>query len=516
MNFFKKYHKWLGLIFILFLIIFSLSGIILNHRKFFSAADVNRNFLPENYRYKNWNNAAVIGTTKISNDSILIYGNVGIWLYDSLFTKHSNFNAGFPKGIDNRKISDIVIFQNNTVAASYFGLFSYDKALQKWEKSKIPLNEERIVDLLVLNDSLYVMTRSYLFKTANLTDFEQINIPAPENYDNKIGLFKTLWVIHSGEIYGLAGKILVDFVAIVFIFLSVTGFYFFLRKSQLQKKGQSAVNRQKYKRELKWHLRWHNKIGWTSTILLLITATTGMFLRPPLIAVIGNSRVGKIPFTELSTPNPWFDILRRIDYDKITNTFVLATMDGFFYSPDYFGSELKTFYWQPPASVMGVTVLEKNSAETWLVGSFMGLFEWNPTTGMVIDYITGLPYNAPTAIGSPIGNFKISGFTRDYLQQEIVFDYDKGAANLSSNQPFIEMPAEIIAKSPLSLWNTALEFHTSRIFQPLIGAFYVLIIPLTALATIFIVISGFIVWYKLHRKKPKSKNAVSKKLIQST
>jgi hypothetical protein len=504
MNFLKKYHKWLGLIFIFFLIIFSLSGIILNHRKTFSAVDVKRHFLPENYRYKNWNNAAVIGTTKISTDSILLFGNIGIWLCDSLFQKHTDFNLGFPKGVDNRKISDIVIYQNDLVAASIFGLFRHNKAAKKWEKQPIPLNEERIVDLLVHNDSLYVLTRSYLFKTKDLSEFTQIHIPAPENYDHKIGLFKTLWVIHSGEIYGLAGKLLVDIIAIVVIFLSITGFYFFLRKSQLHKSGMSAEIRKKLKEKLKWHLRWHNKIGWTTSILLLITATTGMFLRPPLIAAIGDARVGKIPFTELATPNPWFDILRRIDYDHDAQAFILATMDGFFYSADAFQSKLKPFYWQPPASVMGVTVLEKNSPQTWLVGSFMGLFEWNPTTGMVMDYITKLPYTAPSSIGSPIGNFKISGYTKDFRGQEIVFDYDKGAGNLTSDLHFTTMPEEIIRKSPLSLWNTALEFHTSRIFQPLIGSFYVLIIPITGLVTIFIVISGFIVWYKLHRKKRKS------------
>ena len=30
------------------------------------------------------------------------------------------------------------------------------------------------------------------------------------NYDDKAGLFRTIWVIHSGEIYGITGKLIVD------------------------------------------------------------------------------------------------------------------------------------------------------------------------------------------------------------------------------------------------------------------------------------------------------------------
>jgi len=103
MPFLKKYHKWLGLILTVFILFASVSGIILNHRKALSGIDVRRTLLPKEYHYHNWNNAAVKGTEKINNDSVLIYGNIGIWLTDSSFSKFSDFNKGFPKGIDNRK-----------------------------------------------------------------------------------------------------------------------------------------------------------------------------------------------------------------------------------------------------------------------------------------------------------------------------------------------------------------------------------------------------------------------------
>ena len=126
-KFFKKYHKWLGIILTIFILFFSISGIILNHRGLISVIDVNRKYLPKEYHYKNWNNAAVKGTEKINNDSILIYGNIGIWLTDSLFCRFSSFSSGFPKGIDNKKICKI--YENSRgdlFTGTFFGLFQFD------------------------------------------------------------------------------------------------------------------------------------------------------------------------------------------------------------------------------------------------------------------------------------------------------------------------------------------------------------------------------------------------------
>ena len=43
-NFWKKYHKWVGLFFSFFILMFCFSGIVLNHRTLFSKAEVSRNW----------------------------------------------------------------------------------------------------------------------------------------------------------------------------------------------------------------------------------------------------------------------------------------------------------------------------------------------------------------------------------------------------------------------------------------------------------------------------------------
>jgi hypothetical protein len=59
LKFFRKYHKWAGVVLTVLLVLFAISGIILNHRDVLSRVSVNRNYLPGDYRYENWNIAAV-------------------------------------------------------------------------------------------------------------------------------------------------------------------------------------------------------------------------------------------------------------------------------------------------------------------------------------------------------------------------------------------------------------------------------------------------------------------------
>jgi hypothetical protein len=501
-KFFRKYHKWLGVIFALIILSYVFSGIILNHRKALSFIDVNRKLLPKEYRYQNWNNAAVKSTLKISPDSILVYGNIGIWLTDSSYTDFKNFSAGIPKGIDNRKIFQMIKTTGNSLlAGSFSGLYTFNYKQNKWVSVILPVKEKSIADIIQKQDTIFVLTRSSLLKTTDLSHFSVSQLPPPENYDDKTGLFKTLWVIHSGEVYGIAGKIIVDLAGLVFAFLTITGFIVFVNRIILKKNKKPADVKVKLKNSNKWNIKWHNKFGWIALVILILNTTTGMFLRPPLLAFIGNSRVGKIPYTELANPNPWFDQLRRIYYDQDINRFIVVTMDGFYYSDDNFKTELKQYLFQPPASIMGVTVFEKIDPYKYLVGSFEGLFTWNSQSGEVFDYIKKQLYTAPSNRGRPIGDFLVSGFTRDFRNQEYYFDYDQGAVNINGLQRFAPLPENIIRDTPMSLWNVALEIHTGRIYQSIIGDFYVLIVPLTGLFVLFILISGFIVWLKLRKNK---------------
>jgi len=497
-NLFKKYHKWIGIVFTLFIMLFSITGIILNHRELLSGIDVNRELLPAQYEYNNWNSAAVKSTLKLNNDSILIYGNIGIWLTDSIQSQFSDFNMGFPKGIDHRKICKLFrTNKNELLAGTLFGLYKYSFSEKKWSKINLPIHEKRIVDIIQKNDTILLLSRSHLLKTTNISDFEIITLPNPENYDNKVGLFKTLWVIHSGEIYGEAGKILVDILGLILAILAISGLIIFVNRIKVSSSKTSVSEKVKKLKTNKWYLKWHNKLGWITLVFLLITSSTGIFLRPPFLITIANAKVDKIPFSELDTDNAWFDQLRRILYDAENNRFLIATSEALYYSDDNFQSELKKFSYQPPMSVMGVNVFVKVTSDTYLIGSFEGLFVWNSKTGITTDYIKKEPYKKPVRKSRPIGQFMVTAYSNDFYNSEIYFDYNSGAQSINGNN-FAGMPGNI-SNQKISLWNTALEMHTGRIFQSILGDFYILIVPLTGLALLFILISGFVVWFKLFR-----------------
>src|SRR5674476_833718 len=181
-------------------------------------------------------------------------------------------------------------------------------------------------------------------------------------------------------------------------------------------------------------------------------------------------------------------------------------MEGFYYSDDNFKTELKELNFQQQVSVMGVTVFEKIGDNTYLVGSFEGLFTWNSKSGEISDYIKKQPYTSPSRNSRPIGDYLVSGFTRDYKNQEYFFDYNMGAKNINGPERFAVLPQKIIRDTPISLWSTALEIHTGRIYHSLIGDFYVLIVPLSGLVVLFILISGFRVWLNpfSRSKKPST------------
>jgi len=501
-KFFRKYHRWFSLAATFFILFFAVSGMVLNHRELLSGMDVSRRFLPPGYRLNNWNLGAVKGSVKAGGDSILVYGNIGVWLTDSTFRSFQDMNAGFPEGTDNRKINTLSWSRvAGLYAGTLFGLYHFHGG--SWEKVAIPAAHARVVKVLQLGDSLLVMTRSNLFtarSTPGSSGFHEIPVPKGEDNDGKVGLFKTIWVIHSGEIYGLAGKLIVDSIGIILVVLCITGLTWFLVPYRL-KKLKGDLSRAKLKRFNRMSLKWHNVIGSWAILVLLLNTAAGIFLRPPLLIPIAGVRVAKLKYTELDNPNPWFDRFRDLLYDEENKRFMVAAGDGFYYSGDRFGSDLKLFPVQPPVSVMGINVFEKNGPGHYLVGSFSGIFDWEPATGRTIDCITRTEYLDTGQGGPPFGKVTVAGYIRCNDSTRILFDYARGAFSLEGKNPLPPVPQPIVAASPVSLWNTALEIHTGRIFESVLGPFYILIVPLVGLSTLFILISGFFSWWLAGRRK---------------
>ncbi len=499
---YKKLHKMPGLIISFVLLYYGITGIFMNHREFCAGIDISRGVLPDEYEYKNWNNAALKGNLIISSDSILVYGNIGIWLTDSSFKHYTSFNAGFPKGSDNRKIFDVHRANDGTLyAATLFGLYAYNPDLKAWTKFDLNVDINRFTGIESIGDTIFAINRSHLFvgkSEGTKTVFTKVELAAPEGYVNKVSLFETLWQIHSGEIFGISGQFFVDILGIVTVFLSITGIIYFFFPGWIKRRFQHNKTSVRIIKINKWSLKWHNKIGAWTFIFLIILYFTGMFLRPPLLIAIANARVSPLKFSHLDQPNPWYDKLRDILYDTKRGIFLLSTSQGMFFM-EVDDLKPKQVQHQPPVSVMGINTFEQFGDSAFLIGSFSGLFLWNPESPVVYNFASGAIHQEETS-GRPVGDFKVTGTITDFEGNKYLVEYNDGVIPIRHSALFREMPTNVLNESKISLWNLSLEIHTGRIFNSLIGGFYILLVPLVGLVSIVVVISGYLLWRKKYKK----------------
>lgn len=504
LNFFRKYHKWIGLFFSFFIIMFSISGILLNHRKALSTTNVSRSLLPKSYHYENWNNGAVKGAFYLSPDSVLFYGGSGIWLADSSMSRFADFNAGLKKGTDNRITSKIIKTKSGKVfAATTFDLYQLGDDDRWINRTGALETEERLTDLAVKGDSLVVLSRSEVFISLPPYDqFRQLELKPPVGYTPKVSLFRTMWLLHGGELFGLPGRLFVDILGIVMIVLCVTGIIYMFLPRITKKRKEKKLPVWNAKRVFTLSLKWHNKLGVTLLLFLLLLSITRMFLRPPLLIAIIRSNVKPIPGSVLDSENPWNDKLRCLVYDERECDWLLYTSSGFYAMNRIDGTpvELKKV---PPVSVMGVSTLEREGEE-WVVGSFSGLYRWNRSTGKVTDAYTGKEVIPKPTKGRPVFNHTVSGYVRNNSSgQSFVFEYDKGAIPLDGGKQLAPMP-ENIRKVPMSLWHACLEIHVGRVYHPFLGPVSELFVFLAGFLLTFILLSGYVVYRKLYKLKPKS------------
>jgi hypothetical protein len=500
----RKYHKWPSLIIGFFLLLFAASGIVMNHRDWFSNINFSRQLLPPDYQYKNWNLAAIKGNVALDDSSFLVYGNIGIYCTDKQFSTFTDFNKGLGKGMDKRKIFTMLHSEaGDLYAGTLFGLFRYNQKSKEWESFTLPEKSPRVVRVEQHGSQILVLTRSHLYTLTDGADqiISEIPIPKAENADGKASLFRTLWIIHSGELMGLPGKILVDLVGLGLIFITLSGFYYTLMPSMARRSGEKL--KKKLKRINRFSINWHNKLGVYGIVFLLITTITGMFLRPPLLIPIAYSRVKAIPGSSLDHVNPWHDKLRDIITDSVSGSFIISTSEGFYrFTP---GDTLsRTFPVQPEVSVMGITAFEHLPEGGLLVASFSGLYRWQPEFNIVTDYVTGLPARTG-ARGNPFGALALSGIITENGKPLAMIDYQAGLIPLNKIKIKPQMP-EHIRKLPVSLWNLSLEVHTGRIFSVILSDFYILYVPLMGLTTLLIIITGLWMWLKMRKRSKKTKN----------
>ena len=527
----KKYHRWFGLILSVFMLVFCVSGIILNHRQLFADCDVSRSILPPAYHIQNFNNGVIKGSIRIdghadlasaggikaSDDSILAYGYGGIWLTDTKMKSWKDFNKGLPENVDGRNIRNMVQTKNGEIwCAATMDVYRFDG--KEWKMFPLADNKERITDITLTKDStsIIAMTRSAVYEiSSKKTDAanektdaanektdaisEKTNVTRkiigqPEGFIPEVTLFKTVWHLHSGAFFGLTGRLVVDAIAIVLIILSITGIILFILPYRIrrQKRLQAREKMQKLGKQMVFNAKWHNKLGYTTIILTLWLAITGMCLRPPLMIPLAMNKTTE----KVKDGNVWHDKLRAIRWDAAEGNWLVSTSEGFLRVDEHFQHKpiLLNKEKAPKVSPMGVTVFESDGKGGWLVGSFSGMFRWYPKKNLIVDYFTGKQNIEKSMI--PISNHLVSGYSKDFFGgKEVTFDYSKGASlDETTSTP------ELLSATPMSLWNVALELHVGRCYSPFLGPLSDLFVFISGLLITLVLLSGYII---LKRRKKK-------------
>ena len=505
----RSWHKYLSLSFGIIIFFYALSGIILNHRSLFANITINRNYLPSNYLLRNWSQATVRSKINLNKNERLIFGTIGVWKTDLKYNTFTDFNQGLPTGIDYKKSFDLKKTSKGTLfLATENGIYARALHHDKW--SKLPtdsISNQRIYSLQEIDGSLFFMNRNSMF-SINLDFEERFNSTAildniiiqshhlipPKEYNNDLSLFRTLWFIHSGEIFGPIGKFFVDVLSILMMILIFTGFFFifykYFKRKKLLKKNLTS---------LKVTLRTlHLRLGSWLAILFTILAITGSFLRPPFLILISDIEIPKIPGTHFSNDNIWFEKLRGFYYDSDDNSFYIFTGKGEILHTANLVRPLKKLHNLPPISIMGMNHFSKLTSNQFLIGSFSGLFIWNKNTGSSINFFTKQRFVKPKRASSPVSDYLVTGFFTEGNVSHY-FDFSKGSTTLNKGI----MPNYIKEKSPMSLWTLALEIHTGRFLSQYLGPFFLLYVPFSGLVLTIILFVGFLLWFKGYRKPSK-------------
>lgn len=469
----RKYHKWVGWVLTPFIILFCVSGIVLNHRKAFSSYDICRAWMPDNYAFHNYNNGIIRGVITTHRGNIFAYGIAGVWKTDSCFSHFAEYNHGFPKGVDNRRILNMGETADHRLwCVTPYAAYQMDDC-GKWHLAFE--SETELEDMTTHGDSLLILSQSEVFisRPPYRHFTPHVLLPSDKHTAHNVNLYTIAMKLHSGELFGLGGRLFVDFMAIAMIILCITGIIFTVLKSSIRHSYSKHIARKA--RLLKVDLTWHNRLGRYSIFFLLWVTVTGICLRAPISASLK-----KVSFSGSSeaTENPYLGQLRGIRWDPLSSQWLLVTARKIYHMKDL-NSTPKAFPHQPKISAMGITVFQRLDS-TWLVGSLRGLYEMNNLTGEAKGYPLQTRHHVKDRRRT-----SIVGFCK--LDHHIIFEKRAGAF------PRLPKMPEVLKIQPISLWNVAVEVHTGRIFTAFLRKAVAGYVPVCGLLLIILLVTGWIV-----------------------
>ena len=508
----KWIHKYIGLLLALYVIWMSISGVLLNHPTLLDKFSVPQWLTPERYSMDtNWNRRALIEAlySKRDTNKVYICGSQGVWISENGAKTFRKMKNGFPIAPYNAKTNDIFLLGNNEeklLAATDGGLFIYNTADEDWEKITLGSDDEKIKKIFRAKDELIVFGNSFAYKSKyqikNLS-FNQYQLPAPENEVRKFRLFSLIFHMHSGEIWGLPGRLIIDAVGIVLLFATLSGIYMWYmpwvkRKFEIK---PSKSNRKVFS----WLYKYHLKIGIFTAVLILFIGITGIFLLRPLsLTILGKSVTSKY-YPSTLPDNRFQDKINNALYDEIEDKIIVQADRAFWTSSTDFDTPLKKIKLAKSAPGHGLYVFESLGEKGYLIGSFSGL-----------DILFRDGETFTSLLKNQKGRTRVTGYFKTPNGDEYITELYKGLTSLGDNdlQDKFIMPQEMIENFRWSLWSFLFSLHNGRFFSDWFGSWNTAIIFTLGVLFVLVSISGTYDW--LHTKVIKPKLVERKKRKKQT
>lgn len=444
-----------------------------------------------------------------SNSTIATYfvGYYGVYRKEGSGEFRNIMKKPFPERAWGRKCKTALLLDSGRnrklLVGTFGGLYSYKPHNDKWDKIYLHGESERVMKIVRKDNRVYIFTESEVFVSrTDKLKFERQTLSKTVG-ERDISMVEFFFDLHSGGMLGLGGRLLMDAAGLVLIFLSCSAIFiwFFPKKRNFEKKRHKTVSKSELN-FFKANVKYHELLGISSVLLLLIFGVTGLFMRPPLMAVLLGKYIDKSFYLGMSSDNDFHGQIRNAMFDRLSGRLLLDTKNGVWIEIAPNATEFKPLELPVPIFAMGATVFEQNENGNFLVGSFAGLFEINYATGEVTDKIN----NSQTiefSSGRPSDNL-VTGYFKDNIGREYISSHFGGLSPLGNHPKADYTMPEIFAKEGrLSLWNYAFELHNARFFADWIGDWYILIIPLASLLFILISLTGILdwIWRKRNRLK---------------
>ncbi len=500
----KWLHKHLSLIAMVYFLWMGLSGIALNHPQLLRNFSFANRMMPANYQYQSWNRMSWRNSafSRYHDNLFYVGGKEGVWRSPDQGKSFTPLTAGFPQSAYDKDTFCLLLADYNgreiLFAGTRAGLFYLQD--EKWRPVENPtLDNKPVIDLLQVDQQILAFTDSAAFKARidnHAPVFTALPLPRADGSAEQTPLYRWLRKVHDGSIFGLPGRLLVDGVGGLIIFLSLSGllvWHVIYRKKRHKKSRLSgsifAVN-----------YRWHLRLGIFGALFIAITALSGAFAHPPLLLTIARLQVPSSLMPRNISANPWAEQIQRAAYLKSRNRLIIATKQGLFSGPIDGTRDFLRLPDTVPIHGMGALVFESVGPDKLLIGSFSGLYLWDTNKRFVIQLKAKVPTGTPDW-GRPIMATGVAVYKGVPI---LAVDYESGLKPLRQHtELWPAMPGQLRKEGRISLWHALFELHNGRIFEEYIGPFYWLITPAGGLGLTLIILSGCLLW--LRRKISRSR-----------